>query len=157
MVSWVVHIQPVESYVALAINRVFDFLTFCFVLFFLVLRLGKDGVTRYDKTICGERISVRQYGTFGSVEISMCCCFVCVDSDIGTLMPSYGCDRDAVNCIANELRERISNHGETALTTVVNRIHDQTNCIHAKADFLLQHIVNSTDEASTSAMTMDDR
>jgi hypothetical protein len=131
-----------------------NFLTFSLVRFLLVLRLGKDEVTRYDKTLCGERISVRPYGSFGSVEISQCGCFVCVDSDLGTLLPSYGCDRDAVNCIANELRERISKQGETARSTAV---HDQANNILGKAEVLLRHFVSSCTETSTSTMTMDDR
>jgi hypothetical protein len=100
---------------------------------------------------------VRQYGAFSSVEISMCCCFVCVDSDLGTLIPSYGCDRDAVNCIANALRERISNQEEAAFASAVNHVHDQTSSIHGKVDALLQHIMSSNDETSTLAMTMVDR
>lgn len=72
-------------------------------------------------------------------------------------MPSYGCDRDAVNCIANELRCRISMRSPNVRASAMNQVFDQTIDIHAKADVLLQHVASLTLESSTSSQTMDER
>jgi hypothetical protein len=123
---------------------------------FVVLRLKKEEVIRYDKTVCGERVSVRSYGSVGSVEIATCCCFVCVDSNIGTLIPSYGCDRDAVNFIVSELNELLSNRGGSALTTALDEVVVQTDEIHTKTGLIARHMKIEIPE-STSSLIMDDR
>jgi hypothetical protein len=38
---------------------------------------------REDRSICGSRVTTISYGELGSVETSYCCCFICVDSNLG--------------------------------------------------------------------------
>jgi hypothetical protein len=48
------------------------------------LFLETEEAIREDRAICGSRMKTLSYGELGSVERSFCCCFVCVDSNLGT-------------------------------------------------------------------------
>jgi hypothetical protein len=121
--------------------------------------LRKDVVLRHDKTLCGERISVRQYGELGLIESGQCCCFVCVDSNLGTIIPSFGCDRDAVNCIISELRERVVKRGDAAQLEISKLVVAKTIEINDKMDIIARHLTGNQLELSTAptVLTIDER
>lgn len=128
MPALVARTQPVTSprYINHYNTYQFAYLS-CFVL--SVLRLRNDEIVRYDKSLCGGHVSARPYGELGPVEIATCCCFVCVDSKIGTIFPSYCYDRRAANSIANTLNEiffaRTGDVGLTLATEHVGRLADE--------------------------------
>lgn len=126
-----------------------------------VLTLRKEEVIRHDKTLCGERISVRPYHELGSVETGLCCCFVCVDSNLGTIIPSFGCDRDAVNCIVQELNERVASRGDAAQVLTSLKVAARTNEINEKMELIAQHLMEVKNvQGSTpppTAFTIEDR
>jgi hypothetical protein len=121
--------------------------------------LRKDVVLRHDKTLCGERISVRQYGELGRIESGQCCCFVCVDSNLGTIIPSFGCDRDAVNCIISELRERVVKRGDAAQLEISKLVVAKTIEINDKIDIIARHLTGNQFElsAAPTVLTIDER
>jgi hypothetical protein len=114
--------------------------------------LRNDEVVRYDKTLCGERISFTAYKDLGSVEVGTCCCLVCVDSKIGTVLPSYGCDREAANFIVSELHDKSAIRGEAALTKSADEVFNQAEDILAKTVLITRGLTNLT-----KTYQMDDR
>ena len=119
-----------------------------------VISLRNDEIFRYDKSLCGERISVRPYGELGPVEIGTCCCLVCVDSKIGTLLPSYGCDRRTANYIVETFNEKIASRGESALTCATEQVGERADEILAKTELISRMLCVPSE---TSAQNMTDR
>lgn len=127
----------------------------CFFLHFpSVIRLRNDEIFRYDKSLCGERISVRPYSELGPVGIGACCCLVCVDSKIGTLLPSYGCDRRTANSIVDTFNEKIASRGERALTRATEKVGERADEILAKTELISRMLCRPSE---TSAQNMIDR
>jgi hypothetical protein len=124
-----------------------------------VLTLRKEEVIRHDVTLCGERVSVRPYGDLGSVETGFCCCFVCIDSNLGTLMPSFGCDRDATNFIVHELNARMASRGDAAQIQMAKDVVARTSEINEKMELITKHLTDKNIDLSTSptSFTIDER
>ena len=116
--------------------------------------LRTDEIQRYDKSLCGERISVMQYGELGPVEIGTCCCLVCVDSKIGTLLPSYGCDSTTANYIVNTLNEKVSSRGEAGLIRATDEVCKHADEILVKTELISRRLCIPS---KTSAQIMNDR
>lgn len=119
-----------------------------------VLRLRDYEVVRYDKSLCGEYISVRPYGEVGPVKIGTYCCLVCVDSKIGTLLQSYGCDRKSANYIVNALNEKIASRGEAAVTRAIEQAGKQADEILVKTELISRMLCIPF---NTSAQHINDR
>jgi hypothetical protein len=117
-----------------------------------VLYLREHDVERHDRNLCGSRSSTRPYQQLGSghggggvVVSSCCCCLVCADSALGTILPGSGCDRDAVNIIAQTLRERQQqNHHNSSGNrwhTASDQLADRTEALERKMDVILDHLL----------------
>mmetsp|Transcript_23115 Transcript_23115/g.48148 ORF Transcript_23115/g.48148 Transcript_23115/m.48148 type:complete len:199 (-) Transcript_23115:69-665(-) len=128
-----------------------------------VLLLDKYEVTRQDVTVCGKRTLETRYSDIGDVEVSHCCCCVCVDaSGIGTLLPGTGCDSVRATEIAQLLKDRIperreSRQGHMSETIVVRTlaIEDKFNSMesyfdHPQKTFLEQELDNPPQQESMS-------
>ena len=50
---------------------------------FAALFLETEEAIREDRALCGSRVTTLSYGELGSIERSFCCCWVCVDSNLG--------------------------------------------------------------------------
>jgi hypothetical protein len=114
-----------------------------------VLYLREHDVERHDRNLCGSRSSTRPYQQLGhgGVVVSSCCCLVCADSALGTILPGSGCDRDAVNIIAQTLRERQQqqNHNSSSSGnrwhTGSHQLADRTEALERKMDVILDHLL----------------
>jgi len=105
-----------------------------------VLTLHKDSVTRHDVALCGERTSLRPYSVLGRVEPGFCCCFICVDSNLGTIMPSFGCDREHVNYIVAQLQERSKAHVDDRRRNLQDAVVHRAASIHEKTELLNRYL-----------------
>jgi hypothetical protein len=107
-----------------------------------VLYLRRHDVERHDRSVCGGRRSTRPYDQLGRILVSDCFCLVCVDSELGTILPGNGCDRDTCNIIAQTLRDRQQQgDGAAATSRWVNRqMVDRTEALERKIDVILDHI-----------------
>lgn len=121
----------------------------------LVVTLETEEVVRVDKALCGERISRRPYGELGSVERNFFCCFVCVDSNLGTILSGCGCNTKAANTLVEALKERMMNRGDTKQIQLNEKILQKTNEINEKVDLLKKHF--DFDSIAPTTTSMDDR
>jgi hypothetical protein len=128
-------------------------------LFCPVLRLRTYEVIRHDKTLCGERDTVLPYSELGSIETGLFCCFVCVDSNLGTIIPSFGCDRDAVECIVKELNARVVNRGDAAQLGISKQIIAKVDSIDKKMDCIVKHLADNQcqQHSSPPSLTIEER
>jgi hypothetical protein len=128
-------------------------------LFCPVLRLRTYEVIRHDKTLCGERDTVLPYSELGSIETGLFCCFVCVDSNLGTIIPSFGCDRDAVECIVKELNARVVNRGDAAQLGISKQIIAKVDSIDEKIDCIVKHLADNQCQQHSSpiSLTIEER
>jgi hypothetical protein len=106
----------------------------------LALILEKEEAVRIDKALCGERISRRHYAELGSVERNFFCCFVCVDSNLDTIMSGWGCDTNKAEIIVAALKERLRNRGDTIQVQLAEKINMKTFEINEKVDVLMKHL-----------------
>ena len=75
----------------------------------LVYRFTGNGLCCFDATIR------EPYAQMGSVEVyEFCCCCYGLDTDSYTISPGYGCDRDAIAEISEQLRLRKLYRGNIA-------------------------------------------
>jgi hypothetical protein len=123
-----------------------------FVLSPLVLVLEKDEVTKTAKSVCGWSEYQRTYAELGAVEKSLCCCFVCIDSSIGTIIPGWGCSTEAADAIAEELNSRVSARGDAAQLQASEETLQRIQAIESKLDTIMVHLANAPQPVS-----MDDR
>lgn len=93
-----------------------------------------------DKAICGSRVSVRPYGALDVVAKNTFCCFVCLDSNLGTIMTGWGCDHDQIDLLVQSLKERIDQRGDITHTIVSDQIHEKTIAVNNKLDQVMLHI-----------------
>ena len=112
---------------------------------------------REDRSICGKRTSSRPYGELGAVEFGFCCCFVCVDSNLGTIMPSFGCDRDAVDAIVRGLNERVKRRGDSAQIKLSERIAAKAAVVEEKMDAISKLLGAMDIHEPPEVFLMDDR
>jgi hypothetical protein len=119
--------------------------------------LDSDEAVRFDKAICGERISRRPYGELGSVENNFFCCFVCVDSNLGTIMSGWGCDSEKAKELANALKERMRSRGDTQQILLIEKILHKTNDINEKVDLLKKHLDLDNIASGPKNETIEDR
>lgn len=104
-----------------------------------ILTLDEDTVTRHDVALCGERTSMRQYSELGTIEVGLCCCFVFADSNLGSLLPSFGCDRDAVEYIVVTLKERRESRRVTAAQVhMQDQILERAESVYDKTERVFQ-------------------
>lgn len=118
----------------------------------VALTLGKEEVVREDLALCGSRITYRPYGELGTVEKSFCCWLVCLDSNVGTIIPGFGCDTESVYAIAGDLEERMTARGDTAQIQLNDRVEERAREIEEKMDLIVKHLT-----ASPERMEMDGR
>ena len=111
-----------------------------FQLVFPVVTLEKEEAVRVDKGLCGQRVSRRPYGELGSVERNFFLCFVCVDSNLGTIMSGWGCDEKNSDQLVDALRERMEHRGDTLQIKLAEKILQKTNDINEKLDLLKKHL-----------------
>jgi len=104
-----------------------------------VLTLRPDTLTRHDTALCGERVSVRKYAELGTVQAGSCGCLLCVDysgsgtaANGGSLLPSFGCDREMVDYIITELLARQTARGAAANRELQERVAARTEVIREK-------------------------
>ncbi len=67
-----------------------------------------------NRDLCGRHTSKRPYGELGHIEKANCCCFVSVRSGFGEISPGCGCEKDTVDEIVLELKQRMRARGDTA-------------------------------------------
>lgn len=104
-----------------------------------VLFLRDNDVERYDRSICGARTSTRPYENVGRVEISNCFCLVCVDSELGTIMPGWGCDRNTADRVVKELRGR---QQQGKINQLSRQILERSTSIERKMEILSMTITD---------------
>ena len=115
-------------------------------------------MTRSDVALCGERTSLRTYNELGTVEPGFCCCFVCVDSNIGTLMPSFGCDRDNVNYIVAQLQARIHAHGDQVQADLQAEVMQKVATVEEKMVLIHEHFAKvKSAHVAPNSLSIDDR
>ena len=124
----------------------------CFCPYSGILRLEADEAIRKESTLCGKRSSHRPYSDLGSVETSMCLCFMCVDSNLGTIITGYGCDYDQSNEIVHELKARARDQ-QAAQQLQSSQVDARLSVIEEKLSLVLQHIDNTKVEPAA----MEDR
>lgn len=118
----------------------------------LVLILEKDEVTKTEKSVCGWSESQRTYAELGAVEKSWCCCFVCIDSSIGTIIPGWGCNSEVADAIAEELNSRVSARGGATQLERSEETLQRIQAMASKLDIIMVHLANAPQPVS-----MDDR
>jgi hypothetical protein len=119
-----------------------------------VLVLEEEEARKLEMGLCGWSETQRSYSEMGSVEKSSCCCFVCVDSDFGTIVPGMGCDSDAAEEIVQELQCRITSRGDPAHQLRQEATLRRIKFIESKLDRIVQHLTTTT---APKAKFMDQR
>lgn len=107
---------------------------------FKALILNAEEATRIDKAICGSRLSVRPYGELGTVEKNTFCCFVCFDSNLGTVMTGWGCDSENADLFVRCMKERINDRGDAAQAILSDQIIERSMSVNQKLDRVMLHI-----------------
>lgn len=120
------------------------------------MRLEKEEAIRQDTTLCGQRTSHRPYGELGQVETSLFCCFVCVDSNLQTVMPGCGCNQQQCTLIANELKKRMKKQGDTAQIQLAEAALYKASEINRKVDIITNHFLLLTTNQQQQDITILD-
>ena len=110
------------------------------MLMITALIFDTEDATRMDRALCGSRVSVRPYGELGTVEKNTCCCFVCFDSDFGTLMTGWGCDNKKADLFVRCMKERMTDRGDAAQAILSDQITERSISVNQKLDRLMAHI-----------------
>jgi hypothetical protein len=82
-----------------------------------------------------------------------------VDSNLGTIIPSFGCDRDAVECIVRELKARVTDRGDAAQLGISEQIIAKVDSIDEKIDCIVKRLAdnNCQQHSSPTSLTIDER
>ncbi|CAJ1400960.1 unnamed protein product [Effrenium voratum] len=80
------------------------------------LHLGEEEVTTTNKNFCSTSTARMPYAQLGSVDVETLCCGNCfsVGTNGGTIMPGFGCGKQEVDGIAEELQKRKVTRGNIA-------------------------------------------
>lgn len=74
-------------------------------------------------------------------------------------MPSFGCDRDAVDYIVRELNERVRYRGDAAQIQLGERVGTRTNEVNEKMEIITNYLISQAVEipAIPSSLFIDER
>jgi hypothetical protein len=103
----------------------------------ITLNLNNEEVTKNDITIYGKSQSKRPYGELGSVEQSNCCCFVFVKSSLGNISPGCMCQKELVEEIVEELKNRQRSRGDTGQIVRAEETLVKLKGLEEKVDLIL--------------------
>lgn len=79
-----------------------------------ILNLEPEEANYVTTTCCSKAAQRRPYGELGSVDDSVCCaCLHSVSSALGLMSPGFGCEKDKVGEIVEELKSRMKGRGDT--------------------------------------------
>jgi len=98
------------------------------------LELGSDELTIVQENMCGRTSSRTPYGNLGSVETELNCCCCHSLPDVAT--PGFGCSKDMVEEIAEELQQRKVKRGNIAQMQQQENIIKEVLQLEVKMDLL---------------------
>ena len=85
----------------------------------------------------------------------MCLCFICVDSNLGTIITGYGCDYDKSNNIVDELKGKQDSRqrGTNKNGKLSAEVDERLSMIDQKMSLILEHL----DKSKVDSVVMEDR
>jgi hypothetical protein len=89
-------------------------------------------LARSSRDLCGQHISRRPYGELGSVDRGNCLCCVSIVSSFGEISPGCGCEREIVDEIVTELKQRMRRRGDTAQIQRAEQMLQRLDVVESK-------------------------